>query len=143
MKLLPQQHRRQLVADNSKFYRQKSFLKLQEKWYKKLAKEGFADAEKDENHLKEWSAKFLRQKSIDRFHFKEQYYYMATHFLNDHKFENELEKTIWEYHSEGISLTNIMSLLKKVKLVVSRDTIWAIVKRHRGVMYSLYGVTND
>jgi hypothetical protein len=133
-----------VAADNNnKFYREKSFKKLKDKWYKKLEKSGFEDAEKDEDHLKEWSSKFLRQKSIDRFHHKENYYRMASHFLHDNTFSSDTERTIWEYHSEGISLTNIAILLKKVKLTVSRDTIWAIVKRLRSSMYSLYGVTND
>lgn len=116
------------------------YAKLKALWYKKLKDEGFDDIEQDEDNLKSWSAKFVREGSpLELIESKTAYYQMATNFLNDYDFETELEKIIWTYHSEAISYRNIAKLLKESKVIeTNRTTIWQIVKRLGESMKKMY-----
>jgi hypothetical protein len=114
-------------------------------WYAKLKKQGFVDIEQDEIYLKRWSNEFTRKdenvnnrstfnvkpKKVrnkkDEFQGKHDYYYYASHFLNEHKFESERDRIIWEYHTSGISMRNISKLLKRVKIKISRDTVNRVI----------------
>ena len=120
--------------------------KLRAIWYKKLEKEGFVDIETDENNLKSWSAKFASKRSQDLWQAKEAYYYMATNFLNDYKFESSFEKIVWEYHTNAISIRDIVKLLRKKTKVtpINRTFIWSIVNRLETTMKKMYlsGYTN-
>ncbi len=116
---------------------QASYKKERAKWYAKLKKSGFEDIEANEHSLKSWSSKFVRadKTSITSWQAKQEYYYQATHFLNSHKFETNLEKAIWEYHANGISVREIASLLNKTKVIkTNRQTIWLVVKKLRSLM---------
>ncbi len=126
--------------------RKTEYQKQKEIWYKKLKNtkseeypNGFEDIESDENNLKEWSSKFARKKSMDSMEAKQMYYSLATQFLNIYHFENELERVIWTYHTEGISVRNIAKTLKKVKLKkTNRQTVWLVVKKLRTAMKKMY-----
>jgi len=97
------------------------FKKLQNEWYKKLKDSGFEDIETPGGFLKglssssgkpsnkegySWGERELYNKS------KEEYYRLAGHFLHDYKFESNIEKFIWELHSNGVSVRSIVSVLK-------------------------------
>lgn len=114
--------------------------KLRAVWYKKLEKEGFQDIETDEHNLKSWSAKFASRKSQELWQAKEAYYYMATNFLNEYAFDSALEKTIWEYHTEAISIRDIVKLLrKKTKvMIINRSSIWTTINRLETTMKKMY-----
>jgi hypothetical protein len=104
---------------------------LKAKWYKVLKDEGFKDIETNENYLKDSTIDrvgrntFSRLDSSDEensvpaltakavWNAKQDYYYYAEHFLNDYKFDSELEKNIWKLHSEGISVKDIFKTLPK------------------------------
>lgn len=115
-----------------------SFKELQAKWYGKLKKEGFEDAEIDEDNLKLWSTRFFARHSIEQIQAKQAYYQMAENFLNDYKFETKRERIIWEYHSNGISVRDIVLVLRKVRIKTGRQTIWTTVKRLQKKMYDMY-----
>jgi hypothetical protein len=92
----------------------KAFKELQSKWYGKLKKSGFDDIEQDEEHLKIWHSHFfLSRYDATKYEAKEEYYRMAGHFLNDYKFKTKVEKLIWQYHCDGISLREITDRLKE------------------------------
>lgn len=111
-------------------------------WYAKLKKQGFTDIEQDEDNLKSWSAKFTSKSFLKNFHTKQAYYHMATSLLNDHKFNNRLEKTIWEYHANGISVREIVKMLRKAGIPkMSRGPVWETIHKLEGVMKALYQVT--
>lgn len=116
----------------------KEFNKLKQVWYKKLKKSGFEDIELNEKYLKNPSSKFLRKRSLDTFQNRENYYYMATCFLNDYKFKTRLDKIVWEYHANGISVRNIVMLLKTVKIRCNRDSICKKTQELRKIMEQLY-----
>lgn len=125
------------------------FKKLKDEWYEKLkttkSKEypnGFQDIEKDEDTLKKYSFQsvFDNTKNKD-WQAKATYYQMATNFLEDYKFSTTIEKLIWEYHANGISLRDISKLLTKAKVTsifVNKDAIFAIVQKLKKSMYSMY-----
>ncbi len=96
--------------------------KLQAVWYKKLKKSGFDDIEKNEYELIEPSSIFSRttgrsESSLTTIgkEAKRDYYMMATDFLNTYEFTSDLERIIWEYHSNGLSLKDICETLNKIR----------------------------
>lgn len=64
---------------------------------------------------------------------------MATKFLNDYKFETNRERIIWEYHTEGISVRDIVKLLKKARLKrVYRRIVWETISKLENTMKKMY-----
>lgn len=108
---------------------QQELKKLQDKWYKKLAKAGFEDIEdinSPNEFLKEWHGSWFRSRGhASRFTAKESYFYQAGHFLTNHEFKNEQEKKVWKLHSEGLSLREIAKAMRwkshfNVNLIIKR-----------------------
>ena len=131
--------------------------KLQKKWYAKLKNSGFEDAEQNETQLKSWhshkylkhSTKFIysdgNQKYIDvakSMKAKQDYFILAEHFLNSHKFADELEKFIWLNHSEGLGIREIVAQLDKRKIKNAHERVFRTVKKLRKEML-LYGTNNS
>ncbi len=120
--------------------RDKDFQLLQDKWYAKLKKSGFEDAEKDEQSLKQYSSGLMGTQresySVRKVYYDsvQDYYIMAEHFLNEHKFKSN-ERTIWSLHSQGISARDIALSTKSSKSVVSRK-----ICQLRHQMFDLYKV---
>lgn len=115
--------------------------KLKKIWYKKLKDSGFGDIEYDENWMKSCLPRpnaTIRDPLVRET--VQAYYNMASHFLNEYKFEEELDKVIWEYHTEGISPRNIIKLLKaaKIKRKVYRKFIEDKIKRFEATMKEMY-----
>lgn len=107
---------------------EEQYQKLREVWYKKLSKAGFEDAEENENSLKQYSSRFATPVAIRNWHAKSEYYSMAGQFLHNYKFESPLQKTIWEYHLNGIGVRDIAKLLKRVKIFKpNKDNIQKII----------------
>lgn len=110
-------------------------------WYKKLKDEtDFVDIENADGQLKIQSAFFNGKKSIiQTASSRLEYYNMARKFIYDYKFKNKLEKIIWEYHSEGLSLNEIKDTLIKAKVWSGgKSTVWDIIDRLRNEMKDLY-----
>lgn len=117
------------------------FQKLKTKWYGKLKKSGFEDIESDEDNLKVWSSIFYLRRSNISWEAKASYYQMASNFLEEYKFTSNIEKIIWEYHSNGIGVRDISKLLKKAKIKsvkTARTSVWLIIKKLRSSMYQMY-----
>lgn len=122
------------------------FEQLKAKWYKKLEKSGFEDIESDENNLKVWSSIFARKNSPEVWQARAEYYQMATNFLEDYKFSNDVEKIVWEYHSNGISMRDISKLLKKARvksIPINRQDIGVLIRKLKNSMYSMYVAKQD
>lgn len=117
------------------------FKKLKDKWYKKLEKSGFEDVESDEYNLKSWSSVLFLRKTPESWEAKATYYQMASNFLEEYKFDSNIEKTIWEYHSNGLSARNTSVLLKKARvksIATSKSKISEIVYKLKMKMYEMY-----
>ena len=108
----------------------KDYRSLKKIWYDKLAKSGFDDIEYNEEKFKHVShgSYFGRTEVARNYYPKMEYYSMAGQFLHNHKFQSNLEKVIWEYHANGISIRNIIKLLNKVRIYRKKDEIHAVIK---------------
>lgn len=87
------------------------YKQLQEAWYSKLKESGFKDIEYADGSLKSYVPTSFTARDPLMQSVTEEYYRMCYHFLNEYKFESELEKVIWEYHSNGLSARNIYKIL--------------------------------
>ena len=119
------------------------FDKLLDKWNKKLEKSGFHDIETKNGDLENNSTSggVIDARRVT-WETQQEYYYLATHFLNDYEFKNRFEQIVWEYHANGISIRDIVETLNKVRRKkTDRQTVWEIVKALRTEMKKLYKVT--
>jgi hypothetical protein len=117
----------------------KSYEEIRAIWYKKLEKSGFKDIEQDEDDLKVWSTLFTRKRTKELKESREAYYYMAQSFLNDYKFANNIERVIWEYHTGGIGIRDIVKTLSKAGVQnCKRNKTWTIINRLRNSMKKMY-----
>lgn len=121
----------------------KTYNQLRKEWYKKLKDSGFNDIERRDGEFKD-SRGIPTQLRVTKVFWeaKETYYYLAQHFLTEYKFESELEKTIWEYHLNGISYRNISKILEKVNIRADRQKIFKIVKKLKEIMLKKYLAKN-
>lgn len=121
-------------------------LKRQQKiWYAKAKKAGFEDIERNEEELKVNSSTFFIHHKYTRelWESKAEYYRLAEHFLNEYKFESELDRVIWAYHANALSVRNVSATLKKAKIKnVSKSKIHNIVKRLATIMKGRYLVNS-
>lgn len=113
--------------------------KLQKEWYAKLKENGFHDIEDRKGGVGRGAPRITNQSPL-QIEVIEQYYSMARNFLIDGKFDTDLDKTIWSYHSEGISARDISSTLKSsgVKKLTSYVKIWQRVKHYEKLMKEKY-----
>lgn len=124
-----------------KHRRQKnSYEKLRDEWYKKAADTGFKDIEDVNNDtLKTWSTKLFQNHHGESWEAKRAYYQMAENFLEDYKFDTELEKVVWTYHASGISYRDIAKILAKAgNKIKSKSPIYYIIKKLKNSMYAMY-----
>lgn len=119
-----------------------SYSALKKIWYAKLKKSGFNDIEMPDGDLKGRSTEFSRDRATYQYgglEAKGEYNRLANFFLQEHEFASRLEKTIWEYHVNGLSIRNISTVLKKAKVrVTNRDFIHQIIKRLKQQMIAKY-----
>lgn len=112
---------------------------LRDVWYKKLADEGFEDIEQDEDTLKTWSNSLFQYHSEETRRAKRDYYELAELFMDNYKFENDLDKTIWAYHVNGLSYRKISSILTKAGMKnKGRGTVFNTLKKLKNKMYDMY-----
>lgn len=113
--------------------------KLKKEWDQKLKDSGFKDIE-DKNGFVGRGAPRITDRSPLQIEVIEYYYYMTSAFLNEHNFDSEFEKTIWNYHCEGLSAREIEKTLKNagVKKGTHYVTIWKIIKKLETLMKAKY-----
>lgn len=97
----------------------KKFETLKKRWYSKLAKSGFVDAEQDEEYLNQFSGKITgsdeyldedgSQYAWDQLlgnqvksDAKAEYFRWCRHRLNDYNFKTKRDQKVFEMHSEGL-----------------------------------------
>ncbi len=115
------------------------FQQLKDTWYAKLKDSGFEDAEANEHSLKSWCTQFSRERSLKSYKAKAEYYYRAEHFLNSHKFASAFDRIVWEYHTNGLSIRDIVNTLKKTKnKKATRDIVWRTIGTLNEIMTLAY-----
>lgn len=124
----------------------KEFKRLEKLWYKKLEKSGFEDLERgsgsQDKPLRSVSADefnlFLNRTQHGGFHFKQEYYRIAGHFLHDNRFESKFDKKVWSLHAQGISIRKIVKILKLEKIATYRKEVDETIRRLANKMKSAY-----
>lgn len=81
-------------------------------WYKKLKQSGFKDIEDSkEDLIVHHSFDFMSHDPL-RFDSNRRYYELAGQLLNEHPFQDAVQKSIWRLHSEGNQNRAIAKKLK-------------------------------
>lgn len=84
---------------------------LTAKWYKKLEKSGFVDIEdvnSDKEFLKKWDSQYFKRRyTPETFYAKQAYYQNAQDVLAEYKFNNAVDKKLYEMHANGLSHADI------------------------------------
>ena len=117
-----------------------NFKELQKQWYKKLKDEGFQDIEASNAEMFPRPGRsHVSDDSPDKILAIMEYYSMARSFLIDHEFKSEKHKTIWEYHSEGMSVREISLVMKPLELPgTDKSTIHQTIKSLEKLMKARY-----
>lgn len=121
-----------------------AFDDLRDEWYKKLKEDGFTDVESvDEKLIGRWStSNFTRVRTRVNMEQTLEYYNIAGHFLFDYKFEDEFDKQVWQYHTEGMTVREISEILTQTTPIgAKKSNIGKIIKRLSGVMKQMYITT--
>lgn len=109
----------------------KDFKIIQKEWYEKLKNEGFNDIE-DTSHphspLKCWHSLRWKKLSPDKIERVRHYYDKAQALLHIYKFQTELERLIWELHSQGHSKYQIEKQISHIPKSPKRESIAIIIK---------------
>lgn len=105
------------------FWQTRSFLKLQKKWYDKLAKEGFKDIENNQSHLHLETANFKDFEAVQAF------YNQISRYQQYGKFDTTDEALIWALFVDGQSLRKIGRLVK-----LSHTSIKRVIDKHKQLM---------
>jgi len=122
--------------------RQQTLKQLTKTWYKKLADSGFVDIEYPGGEMRRTIPASIEDKDPLLIQSIQEYYSLSSKFLNDYNFPNEIERIIWTYHTEGISVRDISMLLKKAKVLKkNKNIIWDIVRKLEAEMKKMYKVT--
>lgn len=113
--------------------------KLQREWDIRLKESGFQDIESKKGTLTRGAPR-ITDKSPLQIQVIDSYYSMASYFFNEHNFDSELEKTIWNYHAEGLNSREISIVLRSAGIKEGSHyvTIWKIIKRLEKEMKAKY-----
>lgn len=127
---------------------------LRKQWYAKLKTAKFADLITEENpkgNFKDielpdgkfagWN-RFARDRAVHQhggFESKAEYARLAGWFLNDYEFETHVDRIIWEYHMNGLSIRDITETLRKAKIKsTNRDYVHKALNRLQQAMIDKY-----
>ena len=129
--------------------KQPSLEELRKIWYKKLKRSGFEDIEINDYDIKNPGYKYSHMDRRGQFTMdqariywaaKHEYYYLANQFLHQYAFTSIRERNIWEYHSNGVSIREIVTILNKLpsRKKTNRDTIWKTIRNLSKIMKEMY-----
>jgi hypothetical protein len=126
-------------------FRNKAFKKLKDKWYARLAKEGFKDLEANEDSLIVYeSTSFQNRYDPENSYGAEEYYRLAGQFFHSYAFADAREKLIWELHSTGGTKRGISDRLKQLKHKRSAGTqVLATIQKLKAIMLEQVRIVNE
>lgn len=123
------------LDQSPKFYEGAEFKKLQKKWYKKLEKSGFEEAEdvdSVEEFMLRWHDKDIKAKGTwDQLVARAAYYQTAEAHALDGHFDTALDKRIWTLHAQGLTVREIA---QKVK-TITKTPVHTVVLKIRKQLY--------
>lgn len=121
------------------------YKKLKAEWYKRLKEGGFRDVEKTINgreYLQTWdSFDFSLKYDHQTFQAKQDYYYHAFQFLNNHCFASSIEKEIWSLHAQALGCREIAKVIVTrmdvilQKSTFNKDIVNTVIRKLRALMF--------
>ena len=99
----------------------KELEKLYLEWNKKLEQSGLIDVELSENMMQQPSFHITKKWNQET----EDYYHMASEFLNQHNFTSDRDRKVWELYCDGKSIAEIHRIMNCNAYV----TICNLIKR--------------
>jgi hypothetical protein len=116
----------------------KEFQSLKDKWYLKLEQSGFQDIEfyNGEGMLRYDGYYFQDEYTPDQFLEKKKYFEQAKELLQRDIFLNKIERSIWELHSNGCSIKNIIVTLRKMGISpLCKDSVEKVLKEFKRFLF--------
>lgn len=113
-------------------------LKIQNEYYAKIKSidpewQDIEDTRDPARPLKSWHGHMwitkMKRTSIFEKEQIENYYQRARELLHTHQFETELQRKIWELHSDGLSKKKIEKEIKHSTRAYKRESIGLIINR--------------
>lgn len=117
----------------------KDLADLQREWYQKLKDDGFKDIEyfdanmNPQDMMYREATKFAVA-SIDTFTSTEQYYIEARQFLHSYSFSTDIDKQIWELHSDGVSYRKIA-----IQLQTYYPKVFKTINKYKKILLKQHG----
>lgn len=124
-------------SDKPEWHETKKFKTLNAKWHRKLERSGFEDIEEfdslEEERLKSHhNMKFFPVFNSGEFLDRQRYYELAGQLVYSYPFKSEIDKRVWELHSQGVTERGIpkkvacsyayaRKVIKEVKQAIKRD----------------------
>lgn len=127
-----------LTPTEAQVFNTNEFKRLQRLWYALIKEDGFKDIEdlydkngdiKKDPPLATWHNFKFKQTPIVQRMATESYYDNAKALLQSYKFKNELERQIWDMHSQGLSKRKIEKILASSPKPVKRTWIGDIIQK--------------
>ena len=106
-----------------------AFKKLQNEWYAKLRESGFADIEKDERNVRQYSSNAYRQASLLERTTKLAYYTAMEHQAERYSFTSAEQRYVILRASEGAFISEIVKELKARSMSLHKHTVIRIIRR--------------
>lgn len=116
------------------------YLSLLRFWRQKLKDSGFNDIENENGVLKDSKFGYRIYEDTDSMYVtaKSQYFYLAAEFLNDHKFDNEIDKKVWELHCEGATCQEITKITNQHRTTANR-----MILKFKRIMLGTLKIKNE
>lgn len=109
----------------------KACRELQSRWYKQLDDSGFDDAEDStlkDRPLKAWHRNILSHTTILELEITQDYYTSASALIHTYQFKNDIQRTIWELHCQGLSRLGIEKAIEGLEKSCKQSQIRNIIK---------------
>lgn len=122
-----------------KYYETKKFKQQQAKWYKKLKDKGFKEIEQtpdnESGFLRQWDGSYFKTHyTAETLKAKQDFYRIATHYIESGHFDYGYEKIAWSRYVEGASYE---AIAKEINVGIVK--VWKILRKLRKQILGIEG----
>lgn len=114
-------------------FKTKEFVSLHDEWMGKLKESGFEEIEdlsSQDERLRQWdSVYFIARHTEETFKNRQEYFERCRALAHIFQFSCWLERAVWEQHSEGLSLREIVRKLRTKENKLNKDKAAGFIRR--------------
>ena len=122
----------------------KNFKSLRDEWYQILKEDGFNDIEQTDGLLKFWTnTRFRVVHNVELYESKKKYFELAGQYCHDGIFKSEINRKIWQLHSEGLSIREIADKIKETSKNYKKSKVHKVVNETAKEMLKIYEGSNE